>query len=267
MIIFKYELKRHRSYILTWALAVALCIFVMIPAYYGLMSGVQSTVNSIFESAGASSFFQSAGVSREYLTQPLGIYAFLLSFFMLATGIFGMHFGISIHSKEFAGKTSEYLFTKPHTRKEIFWSKAAVVFLAAGIVGLGFLAASGVSLVLFNPGFDVRVFLLLAFSLVLVTVLYAAFGLLVGVVFSNNRNPLLTAGLVVFTEYAISDFSHIISSRAIGFLSPSAFFTASTIAETGHYDWDYLIWYAVLLVISLLAAFRVFLKKDIRFRG
>ena len=29
MVILKYELKRHRKYILGWAIALALCVFVM----------------------------------------------------------------------------------------------------------------------------------------------------------------------------------------------------------------------------------------------
>ena len=30
MVIFKYELKRHRKYILGWAIALALCVFLML---------------------------------------------------------------------------------------------------------------------------------------------------------------------------------------------------------------------------------------------
>ena len=37
MIILKYELKRHRKYILGWAIALALCVFVMTPTYYSFM--------------------------------------------------------------------------------------------------------------------------------------------------------------------------------------------------------------------------------------
>ena len=37
MVILKYELKRHRKYILGWAIALALCVFVMTPTYYSFM--------------------------------------------------------------------------------------------------------------------------------------------------------------------------------------------------------------------------------------
>ena len=248
MVIFKYEMKNHRKYILAWAAALAVCIFMMTPVYYSLLSAAGGSGSSLFETLGNSDFFQSVGLSMEYLTEPLGIYAFLTSFFILASGIFGMHFGISIHTKEFSGKTSEYLFTKPHTRKEIFRSKAAVVFTGVGIVGVSYILASFLALLLFRPGFDFGEFFLISLSLLFVTLLFAAMGILLGVWFGNNRSPLLTAGLVIFTEYCITSFSRIIGSRSMSFLSPFSYFTAAEISRRGFYEWDYLVCYFVLLL-------------------
>ena len=107
MVILKYELKRHRKYILGWAIALALCVFVMTPTYYSFMD---VSTGDLYETLGTSDFYKGVGVSMEYLTSPLGIYAFLTSFFMIASGIFGMHFGIAIHTKECSERTSEYLF-------------------------------------------------------------------------------------------------------------------------------------------------------------
>ena len=90
MVILKYELKRHRKYILGWAIALALCVFVMTPTYYSFMD---VSTGDLYETLGTSDFYKGVGVSMEYLTSPLGIYAFLTSFFMIASGIFGMHFG------------------------------------------------------------------------------------------------------------------------------------------------------------------------------
>ena len=234
MVILKYELKRHRKYILGWAIALALCVFVMTPTYYSFMD---VSTGDLYETLGTSDFYKGVGVSMEYLTSPLGIYAFLTSFFMIASGIFGMHFGIAIHTKECSERTSEYLFTKPHTRKTIYWAKAFTVFFGVVVVSMVYLLASFLALV-------------------------AAMGLLVGILFSRNRSPLLTAGLIVFVEYCVTSFSNIVSNRAISFLSPYSFFSAAEISKSGFYELDYLGW-CVLLVLS----YRVFLKKDIQFRS
>ena len=76
MIILKYELKRHRKYILGWAIALALCVFVMTPTYYSFMD---VSTGDLYETLGTSDFYKGVGVSMEYLTSPLGIYAFLLN--------------------------------------------------------------------------------------------------------------------------------------------------------------------------------------------
>lgn len=102
MVILKYELKRHRTYILGWIIALAVCIFLMTPTYYSFLD-VASV--ELFETMGTTDFYRSVGVSMEYLTSPLGIYGFLTSFFMIASGVFGMHFGIP--------------FTPENVRKEL----------------------------------------------------------------------------------------------------------------------------------------------------
>lgn len=111
-----------------------------------------------------------------------------------------------------------------------------------------------------------RVFLI-ALSLTLVTLFFAAMGLMVGILFPRNRSPLLTAGLVVFVEYCITSFSNIISNRAISFLSPYSFFGAAKISETGFYDMTYLGWGVLLVTLFLVLSYGVFLKKDIQFRS
>ena len=154
MVILKYELKRHRKLILGWAIALALCVFVMTPTYYSFMD---VSTGDLYETLGTSDFYKGVGVSMEYLTSPLGIYAFLTSFFMIASGIFGMHFGIAIHTKECSERTSEYLFTKPHTRKTIYWAKAFTVFFGVVVVSMVYLLASFLALALFRSALTGRV--------------------------------------------------------------------------------------------------------------
>jgi len=253
MVIFKYELKRHRKYILGWAIALALCVFLMTPTYYSFMD---VSTGDLYETLGTSDFYKGVGVSMEYLTSPLGIYAFLTSFFMIASGIFGMHFGIAIHTKECSERTSA-----------IYWAKAFTVFFGVVVVSMVYLLASFLALALFRSGIDWGEFFLIALSLMLVTLFLAAMGLLVGILFSRNRSPLLTAGLIVFVEYCVTSFSNIVSNRAISFLSPYSFFSAAEISKSGFYELDYLGWCVLLFALFLVLSYRVFLKKDIQFRS
>ena len=96
MVVFQYEWKRSKKSILIWAIVLAVCIFFMTPVYYGLI-GMTDSLPENFAQGG---FFETVGVSLDLLMKPLGMYSFLTGFFMIAGGIFGMHFGLSLHTKE-----------------------------------------------------------------------------------------------------------------------------------------------------------------------
>jgi ABC-2 type transport system permease protein len=59
----------------------------------------------------------------EILKTPLGTLGFLTSFFALAAGISGMFLGLKIFTKETVQKSAEFLYTKPYSRGNIFFSK------------------------------------------------------------------------------------------------------------------------------------------------
>lgn len=267
MAIFRAEMKRRARYILLWTAIVAASAFCLIPVYYRLIRSAGASGSALYETLGSSDFFRSVGMSMHYIFTPLGIYAFLTSFMAIAAGIFGMHLGMSILTKECTEGTAEYLLTKPHTRREIFLAKALTILCGALVLGGAYALASWASLALFQPGFDGREFVLLACSLCLVTLFFAAMGLLSGALFPACRSPLLAAGLVILTAYCITSFSRVVGSRVIGYLSPFSYFNASVMAQTGFYETDYLAVYAVLLTAFLAAAYRIFLKKDVRLRA
>ena len=60
MVIFKYELKRHRKYILGWAIALALCVFLMTPTYYSFMD---VSTGDLYETLGTSDFYKGVGLA------------------------------------------------------------------------------------------------------------------------------------------------------------------------------------------------------------
>lgn len=261
MVVFRYEWKRWRKYIVVWAAVLAGCIFSMTPVYYGMLG----QIDTLPESFAQGGFFETVGTSLDLLTKPLGMYSFLTGFFMLAGGIFGMHFGLSLYTKECTENTAEYLFTKPCGRRMIYQGKAMCMLCGVCVVGSAYLLASLLTMLLFEPGFSMGEFVLVALSFFFVTLLFSVFGLLLGSYRSNNRSPLLTAGLVVFLEYCITAFSRTVGSRIIGFLSPFTFFSPADINQLGFYELDYVIWYVLLVSVLSVLAYKVLLKRDIAF--
>ena len=259
MVVFRYEWKRNRKYILIWAAVLAVCIFCMTPVYYGMIEAPE-TLPENFTQGG---FFETLGVSLTLLTAPLGMYSFLNSFFMMAGGIFGMHLGLVLQTKECTEHTAEYLFTKPCGRKKIYLGKTLCLLAGIGIVGIAYLIASFFTMTLFKPGFPLTEFLLLAISFILIALFFGTFGLVWGNFKPNNRRPLLTAGLNVFVAYCITAFSRTIGNHVISFLSPFSSFNPSVIHEKGCYEWDYLIWCFLLITAFFLFSYKKSLTRDI----
>ena len=102
MLIFRFEWKRTRNYILIWAAALAVCIFSMTPVYYDMIE-TAGTLPSGFTQGG---FWETLDVSLTLLMEPLGMYSFLTGFFMIAGGVFGMHLGLSLHTGECTENTA-----------------------------------------------------------------------------------------------------------------------------------------------------------------
>ena len=259
MLIFRFEWKRTQKYILIWAAALAVCIFSMTPVYYGMIE----TADALPAGFTQGGFFETVGVSLELLMEPLGMYSFLTGFFMIAGGVFGMHLGLSLHTGECTENTAEYLYTKPCGRQTIFIGKLLCAIAGVCVTGISYLLASFFTMELFQPGFSMGEFLLVASSFILLTLFFVLLGLMAGIFHPNNRSPLLTAGLVVFVEYCITSFSRTVSIRAIGFLSPFSFFSPAEIHSAGFYSWDYMLWYLLLLFGFALLAYWKILKRDI----
>lgn len=259
MVVFRYEWKRGRKYILTWAVTLAVCIFIMTPVYYGML-GTAETLPANFGEGG---FLETLGLSLELLVQPLGMYSFLTGFLMNAGGIFGMHLGMRLYTGECTERTAEYLFTKPCGRRTIFYAKALCMLCGAGVAGAFYLLASLLTMALFYPGFSVGEFFLVALSFFLHALFFGTLGLWAGVCFPRSRSPLLTAGLTVFSAYGITAFARTVDIRWISFLSPFSFFNPTRIHELGFYEWDYLLWYLLLLAVLFMLAYRVLLGRDI----
>jgi len=257
MVIFRYEWKQARRYVLVWAAAIAACIFFMTPVYYGM---IESAGTLEFAESG---FFETVGVSLALLAEPLGMYSFLTGFFLIAGGVFGMHLGLSLHTRECTENTAEFLYTKPCGRRRIVTGKLLCALLGTGVVSAAYLLASYAAMRLFRPGFPRKTFWLVAASFLLLTLFFTVSGLLAGIYQPKNRFPLLTAGLTVFLAYCVTSFSRTVDVRIISFLSPFSFFSPSVIHETGFYPWDYMLWYLFLLAAFLVLAYRKIEKRDI----
>lgn len=259
MVVFKYEWKQNKKYILSWSIVMAIVIFIMIPVYYEMISTANYSVN-----IGEGGFLKTLGLTLNLFTKPLGMYSYLTGFLMLAGGIFSMNLGLNANVKECVGNTSEFLLTKTYSRRDIYSAKFFSMFLGVGVLGIFYMISSFISMTLFRNEFSVYKFFLLSLSFFLVSFFFGLFGILIGIYFPKNRSTILTSSLSVLSFYGITAFARTVNIKSMSFLSPFSFFNPNAI-DNGFYEVDYLIWYFILLFIFYFLSRRKFIKSDIVF--
>jgi ABC-2 type transport system permease protein len=236
------------------------------PVFASIGSSIGSNSNEQMEQMISNNqFLQAVGMSAEFLSQPIGLYGFITGwFFSLACAVLAMHVGLAINTKDFTGRSADFLYTKPFSREKIYLSKLGAATVAVFTVGIVYFFASFISLKMNIPeGFDFKLFFLLAFSLILLESIYLALGFFIGIIWPKNRKPLLLAVTVVFITVIVGTFAATTGIEWLLFLAPPKFFGGSIIVSTGGYETKFVLWLVFIVLTSLTAGYFVFRKKDL----
>ena len=261
MTIYKYELKQLRGSIIIWSAALSFCIYFMLPVYIEMLGNAGAMNTTEFS---GNSFFDAIGTNIEILSTPIGAYSFLTAFVLIAGAVNGMKLGLGIITKEYMNKTTDFLFTKPHSRSKIFVSKLLAAASSAVIIGgLYFLASWAGMQNGANGNYNFLTFALLALSVTFIQLFFVTFGMFVGVIFPHIRTTVAVSAGVAFITYVFGAFSRKMSNLLVGFLSPYIYFDGAYIIINNSYKTFYMILLAVLMLIFTITAHHIFCKKDV----
>ena len=262
MVIFKYEMRQLRTYTLWWSIAVAVAIFFMLPTYMSFMSSGVVDISVI----GNTELFEMFGFEISVLTTPIGTLAFLTSFLAIVAGVNGMFLGLNTFTKETVGKSSEFIYTKPYKRGNIFCAKVISAIISAAVIGISYYVGAVLSTFInITEGFDFRMTSLIALSFMLIEIFLVLFGAFIGVLYSKIRTPLLVSSGVAFMFYVLMSFSNKVRADAIKYFTPYSYFNAGKIIDSGGYDTFYMIAFAIFCVTFTVSGYVIFIKKDIKF--
>jgi ABC-2 type transport system permease protein len=200
------------------------------------------------------------------LLSVLGFYAANIVIYMMVLGsVFSIVLASNVLLKEEYNKTAEYLITRPLTRREIFLSKAAMLYL--NVFLLNFVTSLAgfiwIELVKRVP-FSIRAFLILSVYTLLLNMLFGAIGLFMSTLVKRAK-PITTFSIgLVLIMYFIYTLSKITTSvSALGYLSPFDYISINVINpayKLGFWNLVYFIGFTLLLTTI---SYRLYRKKDI----
>ena len=262
--IYTKELKRNRKNLITWSLIVV-AFTLMILAIFPSMEGMGGEMTKMMEKLPAE-LGKALGVDAETWSSIIGFYSTYYGIYIiLLVGIFTTSTGAAIISKEEKEGTSEFLMTKPISRKTIFLTKMMSLFTLILIIFIiqttsaiiGFAAFGGENV-------DWSAFSIMLLHGLVLIIFFTTTGVLLSMFFRPKKNFMGMVVGIIFGCYFIDAMSKSASSvEWLGYISPFHYLNFSS--TNPGYSINYLgaiVLFALGFVI-LLFAFKAYSKKDI----
>lgn len=263
MNLFLRELQANRKSTIIWIASLAGIVVLFMAMYPAFTSDVEA-IKKVMQ--GFPPALQAAfGLNLETFFSVLGFYGYLLNFAVLAAAIQAMNLGVAAISKEVAGKTADFLISKPITRTRIIAGKFGAALLLLLITNILFIGVSYVAvLVATSEPFDVGTFFLLSLSMLQVQLIFLALGALFSVLLPKVKSVVAVSLPAVFGFYIIGTIGDLLENEEVRFVSPFRYFNYNNIIKDGAYEMEYVLIGAAFLVVAGAATYLIFRKQDIR---
>lgn len=265
MTLFIREFKRNFKSLVIWSLAIGGMIFMllnMFPEFNKQPGGLDAMLTNFPE-----------GMLKAFNLDKIG-YGTILGFysvqgFLLVTLIGSIYiamFASGIVAKEENDGTVEFLLSKPVSRKSIVFQKLAAVLINIILFNiiLAFITLAGFQ-VDKSSNVSARTFILLTIvAPILLHSTFAAIAFLISTFVRKSRIALSLSMGLVFITYFLSIMAGISEKYGlVKYLTPFQYINTADIIIDGGIKTGYIIIMAGIIIISTLASFWLYERKDI----
>ncbi len=262
MNVYRYELRSLLKSALIWSFSMIFLSFIYFSIYGSISEDIMS-FKSMFQRY-PESVRAMLGVSLDNLASILGFYSMILTFVVLCGGIQGMIYGASILSKEHREKTADFLLVKPMKRTAIVTSKlcAGLTMLTLTTV-IYYLGVFIIANIVKTTDYSNKIFFMMNITVLLIQVIFFAIGLIVSVLLPRLKSILPISLGIVFGLYILGAILATDKEDVTRFISPFRYVNFSDLLNTGEYEIKYLITALVIIIVSIVASYFIYTKRDI----
>lgn len=205
------------------------------------------------------------GIVTENFSTPLGYYGFAFTYTLLFGAIQATNLGVGILSKEEREKTADFLMTKPVAREGILTAKLAASFTILAVTNACYVPLMYLMLNSYADGkFKTKTFMLISLSLFFCQAVFFFIGLAVSTLMKKVRAVLPVSLGMVFMFFAISAFAVTSKDDRLRFVTPFQYFKADYILEENHYEMEYVVMGAAIIIIGAALSYFRYSRKDIQ---
>jgi ABC-2 type transport system permease protein len=264
MNLFLKELKHYRVAFIAWILIIAglmVVVMTMAPTMFQDAQRMKDFL-SIYPPAMARAF----SINIDMISNPLGIYVMYGTMIVMALGsVFSATVAGSILHKEQAGRTAEFLLTKPMSRLQIALIKiGAFVALAIGF-SLLTTFTGWLSLEAFSPtSFSVPGLLVVSTYTLALILAIGGVSLLLSVVVKRGKSMTGPVIGIVLGFYFLDMVAKITSKYdALGWVSPFKWVDTAVTRVGYGFEWWRLGLFAALILVTVVASVLIYRRKDV----
>lgn len=264
MKILKFELKQNIVSLGIWSGSI-LFFIVFYMMFYPSFGADTELMDTLFESF-PPAFLDALGFNTALpLHTVLGYFGLTYGFTQLIIAIQASFAGFSILSKEERELTADFLFTKPITRKRIYFEKVLSSLIGFVVIDIVAMIGSLIALVAFNAGNEYElgnVFILLG-STFFFQLTFFSIGLLVTVLLKKIRTVLPFAMGLGFGMYIVQSVGSMLKSDLILSLTPFGHYNATQILAYGEFEWYHILISLIIIVGSFIGSYFLYQKRNI----
>ncbi len=261
--IFRHELRSRMGSVGVWSLAVAAIILVYFSFFpmFADEAALMKEMLARFPKEMRAAF----GTDKMDLSTVLGFYSFIFLFVQLCLAIQAGNYGFGLVSVEESELTADFLLSKPVSRMQVLNSKLLAALIALTLTNLAVWVSSYAAVALFREDreYEPRTLLLLLLSVVIFQLFFLSVGLVVSLVVRRVRSVTPYSLGLGFGSYVLSAFSGILGDVKLELITPFKHLDAARIVQQGAYDTPLVLLNVGVTLVSLAAAYVLYLRRDI----
>ncbi|WP_235299637.1 ABC transporter permease subunit [Portibacter marinus] len=262
--LYRKELQRNIKYLLIWASVLIILTFTTM-AMYPYMSDAGDSIASVMKML-PPAMMKAFGIDPDMFTSIVGLYNTYYGFYLvLLMGIYSGTNGATIISKEKRDKTSEFLMTKPLTRKQIFQTKMVTLFtllilifsiqVLFAYVGVKIFGEANVNWEIFRTMHTHGLGLLIFFT---------SLGVFLSMIINGRVNFMGIIVGIVFGSYFLDAISKAVEQvNWLGYISPNYYLDFNIFAPGFGFRVFNFVFFMVLSLALIFSSYLIFRKKDL----
>lgn len=262
MNVYLFELRTARFRTIAWIVATIALVALYFSVYPAFSKDVDTLRNLLNNLPAAARHIM--GIGDMKLFSFLGFVGNVFPFITLIGAIQAATLGLGLLSKESAMKLSDFLLTKPKTRRAIFLQKvlAGVTILVTTEIAVS-AAAFGIAFAVNAGDFSTHDFLLFWGAFALIQFWFFTAGLLVSQIVKKIKATAPLGLGMSFGFFLAAIFALIIGDDSVRWLTPFRFIDYRKIVTEGAYDMAHLLFGIGLVVTFTTVCYVIYTRKDV----